>query len=272
LDPELGNINADPGQIEQVIMNLTVNARDAMPVGGTLTIQTQNVYLDKDYMSEHIATSAGPFVKMTVTDTGEGMDEKTQKRIFEPFFTTKEVGNGTGLGLSTVFGIVKQSGGDIVVYSEIGHGTTFKIYFPRVDESVQKVKWPDDAKGDLKGTETILLVEDEEIVRNLVREVLTNNGYHVLEADNGKAAVSIVKTYLEPIHLLLADVIMPGMSCRTMKDAIVKLRPDIKVLFMSGYTDDSIASKGMFDSGTAFIEKPFSPEALARKIREILTG
>lgn len=272
LDPELGNIKADAGQIEQVIMNLAINARDAMPNGGTLTIETQNIYLEDDYVSQHISITPGPFVKMIVTDTGEGMDQETRRQIFEPFFTTKGVGKGTGLGLSTVYGIVKQSGGDIMVYSEIGHGTTFKIYLPCVDEDVQKIKWRGDDKENYSGTETVLLVEDEEIVRNLVREVLTDNGYHVLEADSGNAALSICETYLLPIHLLLTDVIMPGISGPTLKDQIVKLHPNIKVLFMSGYTDDSITASGVLDSETAFIEKPFSPDALVRKMREILTS
>lgn len=271
LDAELGNIKADPGQIEQVIMNLAVNARDAMPNGGTLTIETQNVNLDKDYASQHIAVTPGPFVKMIVTDTGKGIDQQTQLKMFEPFFTTKDVGKGTGLGLSTVFGIVKQSGGDIMVYSELGHGTTFKIYLPCVDEPVQKPRWVGDADENLFGRETILLVEDEEIVRNLVSEILTGNGYHILEADSGEAALSICAKYSQPIHLLVTDVIMSGISGPTLKDQISELLPDIKVLFMSGYTDDSIASKGLLDSSAAFIEKPFSPDGLSRKVREILT-
>ena len=270
LDPKLGNIRGDAGQIEQVIMNLATNARDAMPNGGTLTIKTQNVYLDEDYVSHHINVSSGEFVKLTVTDTGEGMDAATQLHIFEPFFTTKEVGKGTGLGLSTVYGIVKQSGGDIMVYSEIGHGTTFKIYLPCIDEAADKPKWTGERKQIYSGTETILLVEDEEIVRNLVREILTDNGYTVLEAAGGKAALSICETYAEPIHLLLTDVIMPTMGGSELKDLVVKLRPDICVLFMSGYTDDSIAHRGIYDADIAFIEKPFTPDALARKIREVL--
>ncbi|HEV7700197.1 MAG TPA: PAS domain S-box protein [Pyrinomonadaceae bacterium] len=272
LDPKLGNIKADPGQIEQVIVNLAVNARDAMLDGGTLTIETENVELGDDYVGAHITALPGRYVRMTVTDTGEGMDEAVQHRIFEPFFTTKALGKGTGLGLSTVHGIVEQSSGSIRVYSEVGHGTTFKIYIPRVDETVEGTPWIEDRQEDLTGTETILMVEDDEIVRQLVLEILTGSGYYVLEADSGNAALSICQTYTEPIHLLLTDVIMPGISGPAVKDEIVKLLPDIKVLFMSGYTDDSIASKGILDSGTAFIEKPFSPDALGRKIREILTS
>jgi CheY-like chemotaxis protein len=207
---------------------------------------------------------------LIVTDTGGGMDEQTQRHIFEPFFTTKEVGKGTGLGLSTVYGIVKQSGGDIMVYSEIGHGTTFKIYLPCVDEIVQIPRWIDDGGEILSGTETVLVVEDEEVVRDLVRDILTGNGYKVLVADSGKAALSICETYLEPINLLLTDVIMPGISGPKMRDQLVDLLPDLKILFMSGYTDDSIASAGVLESGAAFIEKPFTPDGLTRKVREVL--
>jgi two-component system cell cycle sensor histidine kinase/response regulator CckA len=270
LDPNLGNIKADPGQIEQVIMNLAINARDAMPDGGTLTIETQNVCLDEGYVSQHIEIAPGPFVKMTVTDTGEGMNEETQRRVFEPFFTTKDLGRGTGLGLSTVYAIIKQSGGDIMVYSEVGHGTTFKIYLPCVDEVVQKPRSAGDSEEILSGTETILLVEDEEIVRNLVSTILTGYGYNVLVAVNGRAAQSKCETYSEPIHMLLTDVIMPKMSGSELKEQVVKLRPDIKVLFMSGYTDDAISHRGILDAGAAFIEKPFSPDDLARKVCEVL--
>ncbi|CAN5622565.1 hypothetical protein BH10ACI3_BH10ACI3_09710 [soil metagenome] len=270
LDPKLGNIRADPGQIEQVIVNLAVNARDAMPNGGTLTIETENILLDDEYSDVHLTSAAGQFIRIAVSDTGLGMDESVKQRIFEPFFTTKEVGKGTGLGLSTVFGIVKQSGGNIRVYSEVGHGTTFKIYLPRVDDAVQKPRWRDEDDENLSGTETILLVEDEEAVRNLVREILTTNGYRVLEADSGEAALSICEGYFEPIHLLLSDVIMPGISGPVMKEQLIKLLPDIKVLFMSGYTDDSVAGKRILESGAAFIEKPFTPDALSRKIREVL--
>jgi PAS domain S-box-containing protein len=266
LDPELGNIRADPGQIEQVIMNLAVNARDAMPGGGTLTIETQNVGNNKD---KNIEANQGRFVRMIVTDTGEGMDELTQRHMFEPFFTTKEIGKGTGLGLSTAHGIVKQSGGDIRVRSEVGRGTTFEINFPMVVETVEKPKWVEDGVIH-SGTETILLVEDEEMVRNLVREILVSNGYKVLDAVSGKAALSICQIYSDPIHLLLTDVVMPRMSGLQLKEHIGKIRPEVKLLFMSGHTDDSIAKSGIFDSDAAFIEKPFTPDSLLRKICEVL--
>lgn len=271
LDPNLGNINADPGRIEQVIMNLAVNARDAMPAGGTLTIETKNEYLDEAYASSHIEITPGPFVRMTVTDTGLGMDESTRKQIFEPFFTTKDVGKGTGLGLSTVFGIVKQSGGDIMVYSEIGHGTTFKIYLPCVDAAVQRPARSEGAWIDILGNETILLVEDEEIVRNLVREILLSNGYRVLEAASGDEAISICRSYPEPIDLLFTDVIMPKMSGPHLWAEMVKLRPELRVLFMSGYTDDSVIQNGFLDAGTPLLEKPFTADTLTRKLRSVLS-
>lgn len=270
LDPELGNIKADPGQIEQVIMNLAVNARDAMPAGGTLTIETKNVFLDEDYAVQHINIARGSYVRMTVTDNGEGMDERTRQRIFEPFFTTKEQGKGTGLGLSTVHGIVQQAGGHIMVYSEPGHGTTFKIYLPRIDEVVQTPNRTGDADGNFAGTETILLVEDEEIVRNLVGVILADSGYTILVADSGKSALSICESYAGPIHILLTDVIMPGMGGSELRDRVTGLRPEIKVLFMSGYTDDAITHGGVLDSDAAFIEKPFTPDSLSRKIRDVI--
>ena len=270
LDPGLGNIKADPGQIEQVIMNLAVNARDAMPAGGILTIETKNVFLDEDYAVQHINIARGPYVRMTVTDNGEGMDERTRQRIFEPFFTTKAQGKGTGLGLSTVHGIVQQAGGHIMVYSEPGHGTTFKIYLPRIDDAVEAPKWTGDGHEDYTGTETILLVEDEEIVRNLVGVILADSGYTVLEADSGKSALSICESYAGPIHILLTDVIMPGMGGSELKDHVTGLRPEIRVLFMSGYTDDAITHGGVLDSDVAFIEKPFTPESLSRKIRDVI--
>lgn len=270
LDPSLGNIRADPGQIEQVIMNLAVNARDAMPNGGTLTIETKNVYLDDNYVSQHLLIRPGPFVKMIVTDTGKGIDEATKKRIFEPFFTTKETGKGTGLGLSTVHGIVKQSGGDIMVYSEVGIGTTFKIYLPCVDENVQRPKWVDGNKANLAGNETILLVEDEEVVRSLVKEILVGNGYNVLEAASGSAAIALCEKHCEDIQLLLTDVVMPKMGGAELREHVVKHCPRVKVLFMSGYTDDAIASHGLSDSEIPFIEKPFTPDGLLQKVREVL--
>lgn len=270
LAADLGNIKADSGQMEQVIMNLAVNARDAMPDGGTLTIETRNEYLDADYARDHLTITPGPFVIITVTDTGVGIEDEIKQRIFEPFFTTKEVGKGTGLGLSTVHGIIKQSGGEIIVYSELMVGTTFKIYLPCVDEQVQRPKWVDPGKRDYSGSETILFVEDEEIVRNLVREILINLGYEVLEANSGADALSICRSHRGPINLLLTDVIMPKMGGRELKGEIVKLFPDIRILYMSGYTDDTIVHSGILQSDTAFIEKPFSPSKLGRKIREVL--
>ncbi len=269
-DPDLGNVKADSGQIEQVILNLSVNARDAMPDGGTLTLETHNVYLDENYVYQHNNVSPGHFVRLTLSDTGEGMDARTKAHIFEPFYTTKEVGKGTGLGLSIVYGIVKQSGGDILVYSELGHGTTFKIYLPCVDETVQKPEWIGDRAELYLGTETILLVEDEDVVRTLVREILTENGYKILEAADGEEALAICETYAEHIDLLLTDVIMPKMGGAALKDLVTKMRPDISVLFMSGYTDDAVAHRGNNDGKMAFIEKPFTPDGLARKVHEVL--
>jgi two-component system, cell cycle sensor histidine kinase and response regulator CckA len=270
LAPGLGRIKGDPGQIEQVLMNLVVNARDAMLHGGKLTIETQNIYLDKEYGKQHIAVIPGSYVMLAVSDTGIGMDEQTKARIFEPFFTTKEPGKGTGLGLSTVYGIVKQSGGTIWVYSEIGQGTTFKVYFPRVDKGTEEHKRSPETEGSLLGTETILLAEDEEIVRKLVSEVLKSYGYQVLEADNGGAALLICERHKAPIHLLVSDAIMPEMSGRELAGQLAQLRPEMKVLFMSGYTDNAIQHQGVIEEKAHFIQKPFSPDALAYKVREVL--
>jgi CheY-like chemotaxis protein len=270
LDTQLGNVRADPGQIEQVIMNLAVNARDAMHNGGTLTIRTENVYLDGDFAGRHLSVPAGDFIKLTVTDTGEGMDAETQAHIFDPFFTTKPVGKGTGLGLSTVYGIVKQSGGDILFHSEPGRGTKFEIYLPRVDEIIEAPPRRKEDGREHMGSETILLTEDEAIVRTLVREILVDGGYNVIEADSAAAALSICDTYEDRIDLLLTDVVMPKMGGSELSAKVTEILPNIRVLFMSGYTDDSIADLGVLKSNTSFIEKPFSPESLCRKVREAL--
>ncbi len=270
LAPNLGSVKADPGQIEQIILNLAVNARDSMPGGGKLTIETGNAYLDEDYVKQHVGAQAGPHIMLAVSDTGRGMDQKTQGRIFEPFFTTKELGKGTGLGLSTVYGIVKQSGGNIWVYSEVGRGTTFKIYLPRVDEGAQQYKRASHLDEVLLGNETILLIEDEEMLRKLAKETLTLYGYQVLDAPNGESAVSLCKEHTESIDLVLTDVIMPGLSGREVAHQLLELRPQVRVLFMSGYTDDAIVHQGVLDEGANFIQKPFAPDALARKVREVL--
>lgn len=271
LSPDLGSIKADPGQIEQVVLNLAVNGRDAMPKGGRLIIETSNVYLDNKYAARHIAVKPGPYALLAVSDTGIGINEEEQKHIFEPFFTTKEIGKGTGLGLSTVYGIVKQSGGNIWVYSEVGLGTTFKIYLPRVDEGAEVYKPGVEQEEALQGSETILVAEDEEVVRRLVREVLKSYGYKVLEAGNGGAAFLICERYKEPIQMLLTDVIMPEMGGRELADRLAQLRPGIKVLYMSGYTDDAIVHHGVLDDDVPFIQKPFAPHALAQKVREVLS-
>jgi two-component system, cell cycle sensor histidine kinase and response regulator CckA len=270
LESKLGSVKVDPGQIEQIIMNLAVNARDAMPQGGNLTIETKNVCLDYEYSAQHVGVSPGSFVMLAVSDTGAGIDPQTKARIFEPFFTTKEVGKGTGLGLSTVYGIVKQSGGHIWVYSEVGLGTAFKIHFPRIGEGAQEYKRSTQPEEVLHGTETILLAEDEETVLKLACQVLRMYGYKVLDAANGGAAFLICERVTEPIHLLISDVVMPEMSGRELSERLSRLRPKMKVLYMSGYTDDAIVHQGVLDEGASFIQKPFAPDALARKVREIL--
>jgi PAS domain S-box-containing protein len=270
LAADLGKVKADPNQVEQVLMNLAVNARDAMPTGGKLTIETSNVHLDDDYVGGHVSVPPGQYVLLAVSDTGCGMDAETQARIFEPFFTTKEVGKGTGLGLATVYGIVKQSGGSIWVYSELGRGTTFKVYLPTVEGAVAKPSIDLDSHERFEGVETVLLVEDEEAVRDMVSEMLGESGYKVLEAKNGREALTLSKQYDGEIHLMLTDVVMPEMSGRELAEQLTPLRQEMKVLYMSGYTDDAIVHHGVLDEGTAFIGKPFSPHSLARKVREVL--
>jgi signal transduction histidine kinase/ActR/RegA family two-component response regulator len=264
-----GRVKVDPSHIEQVILNLVVNARDAMPTGGKLTIEISNVVLDEEYALRHLPVKPGPHVMMAVSDTGCGMSRDTQARIFEPFFTTKEMGKGTGLGLSTVFGIVQQSGGNIWVYSEVGKGTTFKVYLPRVDAEVDPLK-AQATPTTLRGTETILLVEDEEQVRAVALSALRRQGYHVLVAQHAGEALLLCESHPESIDLLLTDVVMPQMSGPELARRLARSRPEMKVLCMSGYTDDSIVRHGVLDIGVAFIQKPITPALLARKVREVL--
>lgn len=265
----LGRVLADPSSVEQVIMNLVVNARDAMPTGGRLTIETANVDLDGEYAREHLGAAPGPHVMLAVSDTGIGMDSATQARIFEPFFTTKDAGKGTGLGLSTVFGIAQQSGGTVWVYSEPGLGTTFKVFFPRVDAEVDAAR-PTLAPATHRGTETILLVEDQDQVRAIAHTILKRHGYRVVTAQNAAEALLLCERFSGPIDLLLTDVVMPHMSGTELAKRLAQGRPELKVLYMSGYTDDSIVRHGVLESKMAFLEKPFTPESLARKVREVI--
>jgi PAS domain S-box-containing protein len=269
---KLGCVKADPTQMEQVLLNLVVNARDAMPDGGRLTIETSNVELDREYVAQHAVVEPGPYVMLTVSDTGTGMDEATQARIFEPFFTTKGQGRGTGLGLATVYGVVKQSGGYIWVYSELGHGTTFKVYLPLVRNEAEKVAAEKAVSGPAPGTETILFVEDEESVRELVSEYLSARGYRVLEASDGLQALDLAEKHNGAIQLLITDVVMPRLSGRELATRLAAKRPGMKVLYISGYTDDSIFRHGVLEGGMAFLQKPFNLKSIAQKVREVLDG
>ncbi|HEX2877978.1 MAG TPA: ATP-binding protein [Polyangiaceae bacterium] len=266
---KLGKVLGDPAHIEQVLMNLVVNARDAMPYGGRITIETQNVDLDASYTAQHLGTEPGPHVMLAVSDTGVGMDSETQQRIFEPFFTTKERGKGTGLGLSTVFGIVQQCKGSIWVYSELGKGTTFKIYLPRTRTEGVTFTVPPPVVS-LRGSETVLLVEDDHQLRSVARTILSRNGYTVLEALTGGDAVQLCEQHPGQIDLLLTDVIMPRMSGREISNRVSELRPTTKVLFMSGYTEEAIVHHDILQPGVALLQKPITPDGLLRKIREVL--
>jgi PAS domain S-box-containing protein len=269
---EPGRVRADPGQIEQVVMNLVVNARDAMPRGGRLLIETRDVQLDEGWASAHAGGRAGSYVMLSITDTGAGMDAETMKHVFEPFFTTKELGKGTGLGLAMVYGTVKQSGGHVWIYSEPGVGTVVKIYLPRVDELAEPVRATQVPVARKPGTETVLVAEDEESLAEMIREILEELGYTVLVGGPGAQALEVARQHAGPIHLLLTDVVMPGLSGRDLAARLVKTHPEARILYMSGYSDDAIAHHGILEAGVPFIEKPFGPSALASKVRQVLDG
>ncbi|MDO8480010.1 MAG: PAS domain S-box protein [Candidatus Rokubacteria bacterium] len=269
LDPALGHVTADPGQIEQVILNMAVNARDAMPEGGQLTLETRHVDVDPTYARQQVELAPGPYEVLSISDTRVGMDAATVARAFEPFFTTKAVGKGTGLGLATAYGIVKQSGGHITVYSEPGSGTTLRVYLSRTETSESAPVAAEEAAA-RRGTEVVLLAEDDANLRALTRDILASSGYTVLESQDVEDALRIAERQDGTIHLLLTDVVMPHMSGRVLAEAVKRFRPDVKVLYMSGYTDNAIVHHGVLDPGTALLQKPFTPAALARKVREEL--
>jgi CheY-like chemotaxis protein len=268
----LGSVKADRGQIEQVIVNLAVNARDAMPQGGKLTVETANVTLDESFAKTHTGATVGPHVMLAVSDTGVGMDAETLAHMFEPFFTTKEEGKGTGLGLATVYGIVKQSAGSIWADSEPGQGSAFKVYLPRNDEPVSEVWRAVKQSKSTEGSETVMVVEDEKALRSLVCKTLAAQGYEVLEADGPVEAASTIEHYAQPIHLLLTDVVMPQMSGKVLASHVVGLHPETRVLYMSGYTDDAVVRHGVLEANTFFLQKPFTLSALVQKVREVLVA
>jgi two-component system, cell cycle sensor histidine kinase and response regulator CckA len=268
--PNVGRVKADPSQMEQVILNLVVNARDAMPRGGKVTLEVANAELHARYALEHPSVVPGPYVMLAVSDDGVGMTPETQARIFEPFFTTKELGRGTGLGLSMVYGIVRQSGGNIWVYSEAGHGTTFKIYLPRTEEGLETIRAAQPAVSSIGGTETILLLEDDEQVRGLARPILAACGYSVLAPDDVRTARSLSEKEASSVDLLLTDVVMPGINGRELAKILVARNPKLKILYMSGYAENAIVHHGVLDPGTHFLPKPFAPSALTSKVRELL--
>jgi len=270
LDPATGPVKADPGQIQQILLNLAVNARDAMPKGGNLIIETGNVELGAAYALHHPPCVAGPYVLLTVSDTGVGMNAETKARIFEPFFTTKEIGKGTGLGLSTVYGAVRQSGGHVWVYSEPGRGTAFKIYLPRVDRAVLQILPSEPSPDNLCGTETVLLVEDDASLRNLARDLLGQAGYTVLVGNSGVHGLKVAQRHPAPIHLLLSDVVMPGLNGPALAQKIAPIHPETRVLYVSGYTGSFAIQTGLVDSGASLLQKPFSRVSLLRKVREVL--
>jgi two-component system, cell cycle sensor histidine kinase and response regulator CckA len=269
-DAELGLINADPGSIQQIVMNLAVNARDAMPKGGKLTIETANANLDNAYFQGHPVVKPGPYVMLTISDNGIGMDTDTQNHLFEPFFTTKVQGKGTGLGLSTVYGIVRQSNGFISVHSEIGKGTTFKIYFPRTESDALRLESESALESKIGGAETVLVVEDERAVRSLASRILQCRGYNVIEASDGNEALQMAREFAGGIDLLLTDVVMPGMNGKELVSQMKEIRPGIKSLFISGYTNDAIVNHGILDPDVNFLQKPFTVEDLMRKVHETI--
>jgi CheY-like chemotaxis protein len=270
LDDALGAVKADPTQLEQVLLNLAINARDAMPEGGTLRFETSNVTVDGDYASTHLGLDPGPYVMLAVTDTGHGMDPLTKAQIFEPFFTTKEAGKGTGLGLATVYGIVKQSGGSIYVYSEPGHGATFKVYLPCVGLCAPFQERAEVGGSAARRGEVVLLAEDRADVRRFTARVLRESGYEVLEAESGEAALALARDHAGPVHVLLSDAVMPGMSGKILAERLRATQPEMRVVFMSGYTDDAVLARNVVEAGITFLQKPFTPARLAAAVRSVL--